>query len=235
MVPPIPQKFAIHPWPKMIFLYPTALMSGFMYFASLWSADWQHVWGGAFLVVFGVNLLVLTFDFPRATSLTFAIGLVAVVLLLLLINHNIEIIPPLKSFIANRNIYASSEFYGVFFLINVLLFLGMFATTRFDYWELTSNEIVHYHGILGDTERFSTSGLKLNKEIADIFEYVLCGAGRIILQIPNVPRPIVLENVPNINRVERMAYHMLEARVVRFETPSVEHQDDSVSVKEADF
>ena len=34
----------------------------------------------------------------------------------------------------------------------------------------TPNELVHHHGLLSDVERFSTAGLTLNKEIADVFE-----------------------------------------------------------------
>ncbi|MFO0944899.1 MAG: hypothetical protein U1D30_02965 [Planctomycetota bacterium] len=213
----VPTKLTIRAWPKMIFLWPTAVLSLFMALANYFAPDWQNVWGGAFLCVFGLNLLVLTFEFPRATSLTLAMGGAALVLLLLLLNHSFSVIDPLEDFFVNRNIHASTEFYVFFLILLVGLFVGMFAMTRFDYWELTANELVHHHGLLGDIERFSTAGLKLNKEISDVFEYVLAGAGRVIMILPGNPRPIILENVLGIGKVGALSDRILDARVVRIE------------------
>jgi hypothetical protein len=233
----VPQKLLIRPWPKMIFLWPTAIVTLFMAFANSMWVDQRHIWGGAFLLIFAINLCVLTFEFPRATSLTLAMGVLAVVLLLLLLNHSFDVIRPLKVFFVNRDIYASTEFYWVFFCLLMLLFIGMFAITRFEYWELTPNEIIHHHGILGDSERFSTAGLKINKEISDVFEYVLCGAGRMTLLIPNVARPVVLDNILNIGRIETLSDQILNARVVRIEGPGGPSEEDhpmSAPVREGD-
>ena len=59
-------------WPKMIFLWPTAIVCLAMGLATQFVENYQVLWGGIFMTVFGVNLLVLTFEFPRATSLTTA-------------------------------------------------------------------------------------------------------------------------------------------------------------------
>ena len=47
-----------------------------------------------------------------------------------------------------------------------------------------------------------TMNLKFDKEIPDVFEYVLLGAGRLVLHIPNVSKAIVMDNVLFINRKE---------------------------------
>lgn len=207
-------------WPKMIFLWPSALLALFMGFATwMWPGS-QDFWGGLFIIVFGVNLLVLTFDFPRATSLTVLVVAVAVVLGLLLLNQRFDIIPPIKRFFASREIHASREFYFFMFLVDMALFIGMYVVTRFDYWEMTANELIHHHGLLGDVERISTAGLKLNKEISDVFEYMLAGAGRMIILVPSSPRPIILENVLTIAAIERRANQILNARTVRIEAPT---------------
>lgn len=230
----VPTKLTIRAWPKMIFLWPTALLSLFMALANYFAPDWQNVWGGAFLCVLGLNLLVLTFEFPRATSLTLALGGAALVLLLLLLNHSFAVIGPLEEFFVNRNVHASTEFYVFFLMLLIGLFAGMFAMTRFDYWELTANELVHHHGLLGDIERFSTAGLKLNKEISDVFEYILAGSGRVIMILPGNPRPIVLENVLGISKVAAVSDRILDARVVRLETPGgIIADSDRASVKAA--
>lgn len=205
----------IRPWPKMIFLWPTAVMSLVMAIASTYVEDRQNLWGGIFLTVVGINFMVLTFEFPRATSLTLTMGLVTVVLALFLLNRYFNVITAINEFFGNLRVSASPHFYWVFFSICVVLFVGMFIMTRFDYWVLSPNELIHHHGMLGDVERFSTAGLKLNKEICDIFEYALAGAGRIIMRVPTVDRPIVLENVLNIGRIERVADTMLDAPAVR--------------------
>lgn len=229
----LPKRLLIRSWPKMILLWPTGVLALIMSLAARYMTEWEYLWGGVFLGVMALNLFVLTFEFPRGAWLTATLAVLAVVLLLLLINHNFEVLPFLKRFLISRKISASYEFYWAFFLVYVVLFIGMFITTRFDYWELTPNEIVHHFGLLGDTERYSTAGLKINKEITDIFEYVLCGTGRMILMIPAVPRPIVLDNVININKIERLSMDLLEARVVRIEQTGP-HADVAVPVKDAD-
>lgn len=205
-------------WPKMIFLWPTAVVSLAMGLATHMSPESYHeYWGGLFMVVFGLNLLVLTFEFPRATSLTLAVVVVAIVLGLFLLNQFLDIIPALGDLIESLQISASHDFYYTFFVIQIILFIGMYVQTRFDYWELSPNELIHHRGMLGDIERFSTAGLKLNCELNDVFEFLLAGAGRVVLQIPANPRPIVLENVLNISRVTRAADEILEARSVRLD------------------
>jgi hypothetical protein len=206
----------IRAWPKMIFLWPAAVTSLLMCIANQWG-EWENVWGGVYLIVFGINMMVLTFEFPRATSLTVAMVVVAGILGLLLLNQRFAVIAPLQQWLAGRQVHASTEFYLFLFLLHIVLFIGMYIVTRFDYWELTSNELIHHHGLLGDVERFSTAGLKLNKEISDIFEYAIAGAGRVVIQIPGNPRPVILDNVLNIGTIERVADRILDARVVRVE------------------
>lgn len=207
------------PWPKMIFLWPTAIVSLAMGIAThLSPVDYHEYWGGVFMAVLGLNLLVLTFEFPRATSLTLAVVVVAIILGLFLLNDYFRVLPWIGEVFENLQISASKDFYYTFFVIQIILFVGMYIETRFDYWELSSNELIHHRGMLGDVERFSTAGLKLNCELNDVFEFLLAGAGRVVLTVPSIPRPIVLENVLNINRVTRAADEILESRSVRINT-----------------
>lgn len=230
----VPMKLIIRSWPKMLFLWPTAVLSAIMAVANHLAPTYTNVWGGVFLIVLALNLMVLTFEFPRATSLVVALGIIVGVLVLVLINHQIEIVSGLKDFVSNRQIFASTQFYVFFFILLCILFFGMFMVTRFDYWELNSNELVHHQGMLGDTERYSTAGLKLNKEISDVFEYLLAGAGRVIMILPGVPRPIILENVVNISRIGRLSDRILDARVVRLETTDGTAEERVANVHEAD-
>lgn len=204
-------------WPKMIFLWPTAIICIAMGLASQFVPSYEQVWGGIFMVVLGVNLMVLTFDFPRSTSLTLATVVIATVLGLILLNQYFGIVEPLRKFFSSLDISASPDFYYVLFGVMMIMFGGMYFITRFDYWELGSNELVHHRGMLGDVERYSTAGLKLNSELSDVFEYLLWGAGRIVMTPAGSARPIVLDNVPNIHRVTTAADNILEARRVRID------------------
>ena len=110
-----------------------------------------------------------------------------------------------------------------------LMYFVMTFITRFDYWELSSNELIHRTGLMGDVERFSTAGLKLNTEIKDVFEYLLAGAGRVIMDIPGNPRPIVLENVLRIRKLMAQSQDMLSRRMVQVTTDTASEHKTSAS------
>lgn len=212
----------IRSWPKLIFMWPTAAISLLMGLFMMMMPDWANVWGAVYLITFALNLVVITFDFPRSTSLTIFVAIVTVVLGMILLNQQFAMIAPLQGWLASLEVGATRDFYFIITTIMLLLFAGMVIVTRFDYWELTSNELIHHTGLLGDVERFSTAGLKLNTEIHDVFEYLLAGAGRIIMNIPGNPRPVVLDNVLRISYLLQQSKEILSRRVVQVsssETP----------------
>jgi len=211
---PHPEVLIIRNWPKMIFMWPTAVMALVAGLAAPLPTVWDHFFGATFLICFLLNLLVITYDFPRSTSLTMLIAIIALILAVILINQHYGIIKKLQEWISHLDLTASSHFYFTIFGGMLLLYIGMGVVTRFDYWELSSNELVHHTGLLGNLERFSTGGLKLNTEINDVFEYILAGAGRIIMTIPGNPRPVVLDNVLRISRVMDLSKELLSHRVV---------------------
>ncbi len=211
-----PEKIIIRTWPKLIFLWPTgllALIGGLM--TIYLPPTWENVIGGSFLICLALNMIVLSFDFPRSTSLMAFVTIAAIVLGLILLNQRFEIIAPLKNWFASLELHASRDFYFTIATILALMFAAMAFLARFDYWELTSNELIHRTGLMGDTERFSTAGLKLNTEIRDVFEYLLASAGRVVMDIPGSPRPIVLDNVLRIRRLMLQSQDLLSRKVVQ--------------------
>jgi hypothetical protein len=215
----------IRSWPKLIFMWPTAAIALLMGILMMAVPNWANVWGAAYLICFALNLVVITFDFPRSTSLTIFVAIVTVVLGMILLNQQFAVIAPLQAWLASLDVKATRDFYFIIAAIMTLLFIGMVVVTRFDYWELTSNELIHHTGMLGDVERFSTAGLKLNTEIHDVFEYLLAGAGRIIMNIPGNPRPVVLDNVLRISYLLDQSQQLLSRRVVHV-TSSDNPEDD---------
>jgi hypothetical protein len=172
-----------------------------------------------FLGIFALNMVVLSFDFPRTTSLTLFFFLVALsVTLWALFRFNPNLLPAVTRVLASLQPFCNSAFYFTFFTILTLIYVGVLISVQFDYWEVRPNELLHHHGFLSDMERYSAPHLRIEKEITDVFEYFLLRSGRLILHPSQEPRAIVLENVFFINRKEEQITRMLSALQVQVRT-----------------
>lgn len=226
-------KIYIRDLPKVITLWPTALVCLCMGLATHFSGEQFHeLWGGIFMAVLAFNLIVLTFEFPRTTSLTVAAVVVALIFGFILLNQRYEIWPAMKGFFTSLRISASPGFYYTLFTIMTLIGVAIYATAQFDYWELSANELVHRQGLFGDVERFPTSGLKFNCEVSDVFERAIVGTGRLVMSLPALPRPIVLDNVWRIHKISDEADLLLEARTVRVEHVGAAAQTDAARLED---
>jgi hypothetical protein len=222
--PPKPERVYLVSYPKLAFLYPTflaALAAGvFLTIVGdepLAVQNKQAVLTAAlFLCVFAVNLAVLTFDFPRTTSLTLFFFVAAIVMGLFLLSiYKPDVLPFLQRMLEALHPLANSTFYYLIAGILAVLFAGMFISVKFDYWEVRPNELLHHHGVLSDLKRFSAPDLRVDKEINDVFEYLLLRSGRLILHPSGETRSIVLENVPFITHKEEALTRMLGALQVQ--------------------
>src|SRR4051794_5116665 len=167
-------------------------------------------WGLCFIVVFAINVVIMAFEFPRTTSITIVFIAIAVGLGAILLNQQVEIFPSLQHHVDDLAPKANAEFYWMIAgLIAIVLGAVVLVHRYIDYWELLSNELIHHHGMLGNLERFPAPGIKLEKEINDVFEFLLLRSGRLVLTVPYENRAIVLDNVPHINRVERFIKEVL--------------------------
>ena len=175
--------------------------------------------GLIFYVVFGLNLLVFSFEFSRLKSLAIGLAVLAAVFLCLWLGEKWPIIETLSNFVKNRIFYMSTELYLGLFIYFALIFIGVFINTRFNYYEIKHNEILHHTGFLGHVQRYPSPNLKMSKEITDIFEYLLLRSGRMILFPASEKEAIVLENVINVNSVDRKVHELLSTLAVEIETP----------------
>ena len=208
-------------YPKIVFLYPTVLVAlfGAIY---MWAkgndsgADYATFPARVFLFTLAVNLVVVSFDFPRTTSLTWFFAIVAICAgLWILFYVNAELAPWVTVQLEKITPRANAAFYFIFSLSILFLFTCVIFSRRFDYWEVRGNELLHHHGVLSDLERFSAPNLRIDKEINDVFEYMLLKSGRLILHPSQERRAIVLENVMFINQKEDRITKMLGALQVR--------------------
>lgn len=197
------ERVVVRSLPEVVFLYPTMLAAALGSLMTWQGWGSNSLWGHVFLITFALNMIVVAFDFPRTTSLTVFFLVVAVILGAVLLNDRKEFLPRLQDLTAKLHPSADSQFYFIIALVLALVMVVVFIIhTWFDYWEVSSNELIHHHGILGSLERLPSPGVKLDKEITDVFEYFLLGAGMLVITPSGEGRPIVLKNVPRIERIE---------------------------------
>ncbi len=218
-----PERVLLVPYPKIVFLYPTFLLA---IVAAIWTHFLGHPFdpdshtaggiGTLFMGLFTVNLVILAFDFPRTTSLTLFFFAAAVTMgLILLFTFQPELWPDITAFIRRFHPVANSHFYWAMATILGLMFVAVMIVVRFDYWEVRGNELLHHHGFLANLERLSAPNLRMEKEINDIFEFLLLKSGRLIIYTSNDRQPIVLDNVPFIDKKEQAVMRMLGALQVQ--------------------
>lgn len=180
---------------------------------------YHNVCARIFLVVMALNLVVIAFDFPRTTSLTWFFAIVSIVIgLWFILTMNSWLAPQIVTALLKIKPAANATFYLIFAGIMIFLYLCVLVSRRFDYWEVKGNELLHHHGFLSNLERFSAPNLRIDKEINDVFEYLLLRSGRLIIHASNERRAIVLENVLFINQKEERITKMLGALQVRVRT-----------------
>lgn len=216
-----PESVIIRPWPKVVFLYPTFVCATIFFFLSwlgMGRAEGQvgsTVLGNTFMLVLLFNLLVFSFDFSRIKSITLVIAIVAVVLLVLWGDTKADITGFLGRLFHSIDIQVNTAFYGFLSAGLGFLLLVVFVNSRFNYYEVNAREILHHHGYLGDIQRWSTEGLEMNKEIYDVVEFVLLRSGRLIFQPATAKKAIVLDNVANVNQIEKDVNDLLSVVAVR--------------------
>jgi hypothetical protein len=210
---PEADRVVIHPFPKIVLMWPVMVVSRLFFFlgGGLDSSGEALIdpsaLGWWWVVIFFCNLLVQTFDFGRTNFIaTVAIvGLAVVGLWVWDLQTETEIYGSLYRFFADQKLTMHPNFYAMIAAMFAVLFLMAFVTTRFDYWVLSPNQLTRKHGLLGDERHYSTINMAVEKEIPDVFEFLLFGSGRLIFKPgsgSDVNKPLIVENVFRVNKIE---------------------------------
>jgi len=215
----MPSRVLLVPYPKIIFMYPiliaaiiAAIILSFVHNPLDPASRLDGAVSIVFLVLLGVNLVILAFDFPRTTSLALFFFAIALVLAaLLLFTFEPKVVPWITDVLRRFRPLANPHFYWAFGGMLGVILLLVLLVARFDYWEVRPNELLHHHGFLSNLERYAAPNLRIDEEITDVFEYLLLRSGRLILQDSNEHRAIVLDNVPFIRKKEEKITRMLGA------------------------
>jgi hypothetical protein len=155
-------------------------------------------------------MFIIVFDFPRATSLTliFVVSTISLGSWILLLAKP-DILPSIQNLLTTVRPAANTSFFLCISIAMLLMYVAIFIKVRFDYWELRNNELLHHHGVLSDLKRYPAPNLRVDKEINDVFEFMLLGAGRLILHPTTEKRSIVLDNILFVSKKERELMKML--------------------------
>lgn len=218
----------IRPYPKVVYLYLTWIASivcgvlqpnligedGSISPAIL---DKSATIGRIWLWIFIFNMLVISFEFSRIRSVAIVFFLLAFVFA----GIQMDFLPAVGDFLGGLELAMNKIFYYAMAAFFSIIYLLVFINTRFNYWEIQPNEILHHHGFLGDVHRYPTQRLRMRKEITDVLEYILLRAGTLVLDPEGEERPKVLENVINLNKVEDKIQRLLGTLKVRIDKGQV--------------
>ena len=216
-------KIVIHPFPKVVLLWPVMVTSLLFYFLGgggemIGTPDEplinRSALGGWWMVLFFFNLLVHTFDFGRNNFIA-TVALIGAGLLGLWVwdlQSDADVYGSIYDFFARQELNMHPNFYAMMAAVLAILMLLAFVSTRFNYWVLAPNRLTHKHGILGDERHYATINMQVEKELPDVFEYLLFGSGRLIFK-PGMgadqSKPLVVDNVFRVNRLERKVREFL--------------------------
>lgn len=180
----------------------------------------QNLLGVLFLVVLGFNLVVMGLDFPRFELIGLILAILFTTFFVLWLGSyfDLDLLRPINAMLGSIYVFANAGFYLMYFTMVMIVLAIVYVTRWLDYWEIMPNEILHHHGPLSDLERYPTLNLKFDKEIPDVLEYLLLGAGRLVLQVPNMERAIILENVLFISSKEEALKRLMSRLDVRITT-----------------
>lgn len=161
-----------------------------------------------FLLVFFLNMLIISFDFPGMKALA-TILIIALAFLLaswLGMRYNIHILQTLNFWIHNAifGIAISSRFYFcIAAVVIIMIIIAVIHQRGFDKWIIEPTRLTHVKGIMREYTEYPVIDLQVDKKIDDVFELCLLGAGTLVFR-PNVnTAPIYLENVPCISKKEK--------------------------------
>ncbi len=228
-------------YPKIIFFYPTAIASAFLglfsQFLKLepglltvalsvfpWVSyiDGRIVLGLIWMGIFAANLFVVSFDFDSAKVLALVAvviaGVLTVIILFLTMPTLLSGLPTIS--INDFPIIMNWGFYYNIAAILALVFAFIWIEKRWDYYKITSQDIVHKTGIFGDVERFPAPNINLHKRIGDVFEYFMLKAGELTIIPAQRTTVINLPCVLNINEKEKHIQEVLGTLEVEVEHES---------------
>ena len=198
-----PTEIYLRSYPKVIFFWPLLITSLVLMILQIVAADvdWidPTILGYTWFIVFFVNIFVTAFDF---SSTKFFVLILAIVIFVLIVVFLVLPNFTLQFTNIQLDLALPWEFYMVMTLILAFILGIVLISTRFEYFKIERNEIIHKTGIFSSAERFPVKSLRFKKEIPDVFEFFMLRAGKITIMPGKADEVMILPTVLNINKRE---------------------------------
>ncbi|MFW9999552.1 MAG: hypothetical protein ACFE9Q_06715 [Candidatus Hodarchaeota archaeon] len=194
-----PTEIYLRSYPKVIFFWPLLITSFVLWLIQAFTNP-NYVLGYVWFIVFFVNIFVTAFDF---SSTKFFVLILAIVIILLIL---VFLVLPNFAFDITGiqlDLALPWEFYLVMTLILAFILGIIVISTRFEYYKIERNEIIHKSGIFSSAERFPVKSLRFRKEIPDVFEFFMLRSGRMTIMPGKADEVMILNTVLNINKREK--------------------------------
>ncbi len=194
-----PSEIFIRSYPKIIFFWPLLITSFILWMIQAF-IDPSSLLGYIWFIVFFVNIFVTAFDFSSTKFFVLILAIIIIILVVVfLVFPNFDL--NITGF--ELNIGLPWEFYMLMTIILVLILGIVIISTRFEYFKIERNEIIHKAGIFSSAERFPVKSLRFKKEIPDVFEFFMLRAGKLTLMPGKADEVMILNTVLNINKKEK--------------------------------
>ncbi|MFX0082232.1 MAG: hypothetical protein ACFE94_10825 [Candidatus Hodarchaeota archaeon] len=199
-----PNEIFIRSYPKVIFYWPLLITSLILWLiqAIIYdnTGDNASALGYAWFIVFFVNIFVTAFDFSSTKFFVLILAIVIVILIVIFL-----VLPNFTVSTADIDVFLGLpwQFYMVMSIILAFILGIVLISTRFEYYKIERNEIIHKAGIFSSAERFPVKSLRFKKEIPDVFEFFMLRAGKFTIMPGKADEVMILPTVLNINKKER--------------------------------
>lgn len=200
------EKVILRSYSKVVFFYPLCITSFILFLIQLITGIDEPGLGAIWITVFFANLYVIAFDTSSTKFFILLLVIVVLILVFTFLFHPFTFFAQLFSF--EVDVIMSYQFYLSVTIILAITFLISWIATRFDYWTLERNEIIHKKGIFVSAVRYPTKSLRIKKEIPDIFELILLRSGSIHLILGN-NEAHYLDTILNINKKAKQIDYLL--------------------------
>ncbi|MFX1259015.1 MAG: hypothetical protein ACFFAN_14245 [Promethearchaeota archaeon] len=193
-----PNEIYLRTYPKIIFFWPLLITSFVLWLIQAF-IDPSSILGYVWFIVFFVNIFVTAFDFSSTKFFVLILAIVIIILIvvfLVLPNFTVDLTG------IELNLGLPWEFYMLMTVILALILGIVVISTRFEYYKVERNEIIHKAGIFSSAERFPVKSLRIKKEIPDVFEFFMLRAGKLTIMPGRADEVMILNTVLNINKRE---------------------------------
>lgn len=192
-------------------MYPTLIMSIIGWIIQAITHTPFLVLEAVWVIIFFSNLFVVAFDFnPTQFIILMFVGIFLGAAIWFFV------LMPLENWIMSKSISFGFTVHFYILMTAILFFMFIVAILKvmFNYYTVERNELYHRIGIFARSERYAISNVSFDKDIPDIFEFLLFGAGSITFYPEGGRRLIKLNTIVRINKKEEKLNKLLSKILV---------------------